>query len=295
MDPIYQHDRPFRKADFRFSMKRLLIAMVAVAGIMTVGMPRIGRYDGSVILIGVVLAILFNDWSLWRLNRGIRALGAGLLEQAIADFSAAIDAAPHDAIRHYYRASARYQMSDFAGAREDATRSAQLAPDSALPLALRGWINCSEGRNEEAREDFKQAMELDPMLAHAEVGYSYVAFQAKSYAEAIRLIGKCYDRHPQAQHAGCFLAWFLATCPDDQLRNGSKAVSVAEAIGRLGGERFFWGESALAAAYAEEGRFAEAVEHAEHAVRLAEEGQHESAAEHLATVKAGKAIRVGES
>lgn len=134
------------------------------------------------------------------------------------------------------------------------------------------------------------------MQANAEVGYSYVAFHAKSYAEAIRLIGKCYDRHPQSQHAGCFLVWFLATCPDDQLRDGSRAVAVAvaEAIGRLGGERFFWGESALAAAYAEEGRFAEAVEHAEHAVRLAEEGQQASAAEHLEAVKAGKAIRVGE-
>jgi tetratricopeptide (TPR) repeat protein len=61
----------------------------------------------------------------------------------------------------------------------------------------------------------------------------------------------------------------LATCPDAGLRNGAEAVRLAERACELThyGEPSFIGT--LAAAYAEAGRFPEAVTTAEKAVQLA--------------------------
>ena len=65
------------------------------------------------------------------------------------------------------------------------------------------------------------------------------------------------------------LAWLLATAPQSELRNGPEAVRLAEHACSLEGtnEVRFWGT--LDAAYAEAGRFDEAINTAEKVQRLA--------------------------
>jgi tetratricopeptide (TPR) repeat protein len=66
------------------------------------------------------------------------------------------------------------------------------------------------------------------------------------------------------------LAWVLATGSEASLRNGGKALELARSANLLtGGENPIILHT-LAAAYAETGRFSEAVATAEHALRLAE-------------------------
>jgi tetratricopeptide (TPR) repeat protein len=66
------------------------------------------------------------------------------------------------------------------------------------------------------------------------------------------------------------LALVLASCPQASLRNGSKAVELAQRANRLTGGRNPAALGTLAAAYAEAGRFPEAMETAQHALQLAE-------------------------
>jgi tetratricopeptide (TPR) repeat protein len=82
------------------------------------------------------------------------------------------------------------------------------------------------------------------------------------YREALRL-------NPSLVGALNNLAWILATSPDEGLRNGAEAVRLAERACELThyGQPLFIGT--LAAAYAECGRFPEAVTTAEKAERLA--------------------------
>ena len=61
----------------------------------------------------------------------------------------------------------------------------------------------------------------------------------------------------------------MATDPDDSLRNGSRAVVLAEQAWRLSGNRDPITAATLAAAYAETGRFPEAVGLARQAQELA--------------------------
>jgi Flp pilus assembly protein TadD len=62
----------------------------------------------------------------------------------------------------------------------------------------------------------------------------------------------------------------LATCPQASLRNGNKAVELAQRANQLTGGGNPTILHTLAAAYAEAGRFPEAVETARRALQLAE-------------------------
>jgi len=66
------------------------------------------------------------------------------------------------------------------------------------------------------------------------------------------------------------LAWIFATYPDDSIRNGQRAVRLAESATVLPGGHMPVVLRTLAAAYAERGDFAKAMEVAQHAVELAE-------------------------
>jgi hypothetical protein len=55
------------------------------------------------------------------------------------------------------------------------------------------------------------------------------------------------------------LAWLLATCPDASVRNGARAVELAQQAERLSGGQDPSMLGTLAAAYAEAGRFPEAI------------------------------------
>ena len=74
------------------------------------------------------------------------------------------------------------------------------------------------------------------------------------YQEALRL-------NPDLAGALNNLAWVLATCPDDQLRNGAEAVRLAERACELTHYREPLFIGTLAAAYAEAGRFSGSGDH----------------------------------
>ncbi len=77
------------------------------------------------------------------------------------------------------------------------------------------------------------------------------------------------------------LAWVLATYPDATIRNGNRAVELAEKAAALPGGQDPIVLRTLAAAYAETGQFSRAIETAEHAAELATARQNPSLAETL--------------
>jgi tetratricopeptide (TPR) repeat protein len=88
--------------------------------------------------------------------------------------------------------------------------------------------------------------------------------------EAIAQYQKALEIKPADPVLQNNLAWVLATGSEASLRNGGKALELARSANLLtGGENPIILHT-LAAAYAEVGRFPEAVETAQHALRLAE-------------------------
>ena len=79
------------------------------------------------------------------------------------------------------------------------------------------------------------------------------------------------------------LAWLLATCPDEKMRDGAAAVELAEKAA-AGSRRFGYREflDTLAAAYAEAGRFDNAASSAARAEQIASNDGKTDLADHFA-------------
>jgi tetratricopeptide (TPR) repeat protein len=91
------------------------------------------------------------------------------------------------------------------------------------------------------------------------------------------------------------LAWCLATCPDASIRNGKEAVELAALAVTISHERNPAILGTLAAAYAEDGRFADAIETAKKALQRAAKQKDQAPAKsleaQLAFYEAGKPFR----
>ena len=88
-------------------------------------------------------------------------------------------------------------------------------------------------------------------------------------AEAIQHYQKALELAPSSIPTLTNLAWLLATSPDASLRNGLKAVQLAKQADRLVGGTNTIVLRTLAAAYAENGEFANAIKTARSAMQLA--------------------------
>jgi tetratricopeptide (TPR) repeat protein len=93
--------------------------------------------------------------------------------------------------------------------------------------------------------------------------------QKRNATEAIAHFQQALQIEPNDPQVQNNLAWLLATCPDASLRDGNKAVELAQQANALTGGNNPIMLHALAAALAETGRFSEAVETAQRALRLA--------------------------
>ena len=106
----------------------------------------------------------------------------------------------------------------------------------------------------------------DSVHAHYQLG---LALQCRGqFAAAIAQFQKVLELDPNHVTAQNNLAWMLATCPDAALRNGPKAVELAQQAVQLSAGMSPQILDTLAAAYAEAGQFPEAVKTARQALDL---------------------------
>src|SRR5208282_4190782 len=125
------------------------------------------------------------------------------------------------------------------------------------------------GRIEEAIAQFQEAVNLLPhsTMVRNNLGDAYL--RQGQVNEAMAQFQKTLEFEPNNVDACRYMAWVLATCPEPTLRNGVKAVELAQAANQLSGGGDAEITSTLAAAYAEAGRFPEAVATARQALQLA--------------------------
>ena len=87
--------------------------------------------------------------------------------------------------------------------------------------------------------------------------------------EALAHYQKSLETQPNNPQILANLAWLLATCREASVRNGAGAVELAQRANQLSGGQDAMILRTLAAAYAEAGRFAEAITTAQRALELA--------------------------
>jgi len=153
-------------------------------------------------------------------------------------------------------------------------KAVALEPESTSFHVGLGVAYCKAGRVDEAIKQFQKALEIAPNLAEAQYNLGYSLLQARRVDEATIHFQKALaiepgfaEAHDPAENNN--FAWSLATNPEAGKRNGALAVILAEGACRRTHYQTTVMVGTLAAAYAEAGRFDDAIATAQKAVALA--------------------------
>jgi tetratricopeptide (TPR) repeat protein len=125
------------------------------------------------------------------------------------------------------------------------------------------------GRVNEAIEHSEEALRIRPGDANAQNNLGLALLQTGETKRAVTHLEKALDVDPGHMNAEVNLAWVLATSPDDSLRSGARAVQLAEDVVNRAGHPNAIVLRTLAAAYAEVGRFNDAIATAQQAIETA--------------------------
>ena len=134
-----------------------------------------------------------------------------------------------------------------------------------------GDVFSKMGRTDEAIAQFEKCLSISPDFAEAHHDLANALRRKGRYLDAVAHYESALRIDPRSVLTLNNLGWLLATCADLSVRNGARAVEVAARAELLSGGEDPLILHTLAAAYAENGQFSQAVETAQRALQLAEQ------------------------
>jgi tetratricopeptide (TPR) repeat protein len=173
------------------------------------------------------------------------------------------------------RASELLQKGDLDGALACFEIALQKSPRN---LAIRREISrnicdvfSKKGMLDEAIAQFEKCLAMSPDFAEAHHDLANALRKKGRYLDAVAHYESALRIDPRSVLTLNNLGWLLATCSDPSVRNGARAVEVAARAELLSGGEDPLILHTLAAAYAENGQFSQAVATAQRALQLAEQ------------------------
>jgi protein O-mannosyl-transferase len=265
------------------------------------------EYPEAIRLYREVIGVRPND-SEMRRNLGKALYQSGAIDQAVAEFREALRIRPHDSDAAYSLGNIFLEKGDAEAAipyfrkATEANRN-NVAARYNLAIALQ-----RNGDLEQAIAQFRQTLQLDPrnVGAHNNLAITFLkAGQAKDaiaeWEAALRLQPNNAEMHnnlavalleegrvaaavreweetlrlqPDRVGTQITLSWILATAPESTVRDGARALALAQRAFKVAAPRNPLVFRVLAAAYAENAQFPAAIETAEEGARRADaEGQ----------------------
>jgi tetratricopeptide (TPR) repeat protein len=180
-------------------------------------------------------------------------------DRALEAFGQLVGLRPHDARARVGRGMAHEALGDFGQAVADYSEAIRLEGGGAGAYALRGRAHQRQGRTDNALADFGRHLHLHPDDTMAYLARSTLHKQRGQWPEVLADLTAAHAAAPEHPLVGNSLAWYLATCPEDALRDGRRAVELARRACRATGWTNPQCLDTLAAACAETGAFDEAV------------------------------------
>jgi len=224
-----------------------------------------GRFDEAITCYHEALRINPN-YSDALNNLGNALAAGGRLDEAIADYRRAIQINPDfsEALNNLGFALAAEERFD--EAIEYYRQAIRIKPSDGNALDNLGVALAARGRFDEALANFRQAIQANTNRPETYFHLGTTLDQLGRTREAVAQYRAALRLNPDLTGPLNNLAWVLATSPDDGLRGGAEAVRLAEHACELshGNQPLFLGT--LAAAYAEAGRYPEAVATAENLI-----------------------------
>jgi protein O-mannosyl-transferase len=214
-------------------------------------------------------------------NYGEALLQKGIIDEAIAHFEKALKVKPDFARAHHNLGMALAMRGRANEAVGHFLKALELQPDYAethgnLAIAL---AEC--GQFDEAIDHCEQALKLKPDYAKARQILDFVLSRREEVRKTVAGRRELLGSRPDDLALLNDTAWTLATTPNASLRNGAEAVALAGRAVQLSDGRDPAVLDTMAAAYAEAGRFPEALQTAHTAAKLAVEQSKQPLAESI--------------
>jgi tetratricopeptide (TPR) repeat protein len=202
-------------------------------------------------------------------NLGYTLLQEGRRAEALAAYNKALELDPRYALAHNDLGNILLQMGRTDQAMNHFRQAAEILPDFAEARFNMAEVFLARGRLDDAISQYKKALQLRPDLAVADYKLGNIFAQQGREAEAVSHYENALKSQPDLAPACNNLAWLLAASPDAALRNGARAIALAQRADQLAGGKNPVYLGTLAAACAEAGRFGDAVKTIEQALPLA--------------------------
>ncbi len=214
-------------------------------------------------------------------NLGNALLQKGTLDEAMINYKKALLIDPKFADAHNNLGAALSQKGDVDEAIAHYQEALVLNPEFADAHQNLGFALLQKGNMDEAASHFHEVLKIRPDDPAAHYNLANIWVNRGAPDEAIFHYKKALEARPDYAEALNSLAWVLATSARATFRDGNHAVELAERADRLtGGENPIILHT-LAAAYAESGRFSEALKCANRAAELARLAGQQILLEHL--------------
>ncbi len=202
-------------------------------------------------------------------NIGLTLTRLGLPAKGEAALRKALDLNPEHAPAHFNLANALVMLGRAREALGHYELALKYRPNLVDAHVNRANTLAKLDRTEEAEAAYRQAIHQQPSTAGAYGNLATLLLKQRRYADAVELLRQGVAGCPDEPRLKMQLALLLAAAPEDSLRDGEQAVRLAELAVRRLGRRDPTVLNALAAAYAEAGRFDEAVATMQRAIEAA--------------------------
>jgi tetratricopeptide (TPR) repeat protein len=243
---------------------------------------------------------------------GTTAFKNGQVDKAIAYYQKALEINPRFSGVHYSLALTYFELGHFDEAVAQYKKEIEINPHNAAVRDNLGLALVANGKVDEAIAEFQKALAIQPNWAMAydnlgsaflkkgeldkaianlqkglQIGPSIASVQGnlgiayakkRQLAEALAHFKKAVENEPASAETCNNLAWLLATATDASVRNGPKALALAQSVLQMTGPDDPMALQTLGAAEAATGNFKEAVNIARRALELADRQKNQSLA-----------------
>ncbi len=190
----------------------------------------------------------------------------GKFDEALADYSKTIELEPSNSVNYFKRAIVYVVKGEYDLAIADFSKSIELEPSNSVNYFKRAIVYVVKGEYDLAETDLRKAIELSPRYIDAFYLRANVYRVKGEYDLAIADLTRAIELSPKYVDAYNDKAWILATSTDAKYRDGVKAIELAKKAVELSPASYI--VDTLAAAYAEAGRFEDAVTTQKRAISL---------------------------
>lgn len=242
------------------------VILIAALGVLTHVQARVWQNSVTLWRQGVRVS---PDSPLAHVNLADALAARRQYAEAIEHYRAGLRMDPRDAIAHNGLGVALLDAGDAAEALQHLQEAVQLDPEYVAARYNLAYVLTGFGRFEEAAAQYEEVLKRNADFSEARINLSHLLSLQRQYARCADVLEEGLRRHPDDSRSAALLAWLLATCPDEAIRDGSRAVTLAERVVQESSSSDPWAWDTLAAALAEAGRFEEAAATAQEAERLA--------------------------